>query len=432
MAIDLAAQIVRQIAHRVVPSWSLVERDGRRREALEHAALVFNRFSSLAWFRGDQLALVHSIFKVLNLAEEAADVSDMVHGSGAMAVLCGLVGWHRAATFYCERAVQLAEDSRNPSNAARAHVNAAVYAIGSALWRDAEVHVSRSLDLHLRLGDRQHWEGSRALNGYLHLARGEFPQAIACFDEVYQSARNGRAQSRVWARSGHVAAQIPTSVVSASVIEDLIGDLPRLALELPDTAEAMTAHGLIAQAHLRAGHIGRAIDSAELGLRLLVERKPGAVYYAFWGMAALAETCLALWEANTGKRSERDHRNRAEEACRILRAFGRMIALARPRAALCDGWFAALAGRHGVAVHRLHHGMESAVRLQMPFEQALLHVELARRSNTEAERVHHATAAARLLKAQGATAELERFGLSTPAHLPRDVAFEDEPRKAAS
>jgi class 3 adenylate cyclase len=406
-ATDLVAQILRQLAHRAVPARYVENRDGDRRETLAHAALVFNRFSSLAWFRGDQLALVHSIFKVLNLAEEAGDVGDMVHGSAAMAVLCGLVGLDHAADFYCRRAIKLADDSKNPSNAARARVNASVYAIGSALWDQAEAHVAQSLDLHLRLGDRQHWEGSCALNGYLHLARGQFAKATSRFDEVYASALAGRAQSRVWARIGHIAAQLPRGPVPLGLVDDLLRDLPNLAAELPDTAEGITAHGLIAQAHLHAGRRGAAIDAAELGLQLLLDRKPGAVYYAFWGVAALAETWLSIWQARLAAAA----RERAERACSLLRAFARTMPMARPRSSLCDGRLAALAGRPTTAIRKLREGLDLAMKLQMPFDQALLHSELGCRleGDAGARSQHHATAAD-LLAAHGANAELERSG----------------------
>ncbi len=422
LALDLAAEIAKQLSHRAAPLWLFENRDDQRRETLAHAALVFNRFSSLAWFRGDQLALVHSIFKVINLAEEAADVGDMVHGSAAMAVLCSLVGLERAAEFYCQRAIHLADDSKNPSNAARARVNAAVYAIGSGLWRQAETYVAESLDLHLRLGDRQHWEGSRALNGYLHLARGQFASATTCFNDVHASARDGRAQSRVWAWNGRIAAQLPSGQVDIDTLDHLVRDLPSLALELPDTAEAITAHGLIAQAHLRAGRMGSAVDAAELGLRLLLEKKPGAVYYAFWGIAALAETWLSIWEGALAAFDRRTARRRAAQACRLLRAFGRTMPIARARAALCDGRFAALAGRPTDAARILREGLRLAARLEMAFDEALLHAELWRRLAPHAlERSEHHRAAVALLRELGAEAELCR--IEEPASIGvREVA----------
>jgi hypothetical protein len=177
---------------------------------------------------------------------------------------------------------------------------------------------------------------------------------------------------------------------------------------LPDTAEAITAHGLIAQAHLRAGRTGAATDTAELGLQLLLDKKPGAVYYAFWGIAALAETWLSIWEGRLGGAAARE---RAERACSLLRAFARTMPMARPRSALCDGRLAALAGRSTTAVRKLREGLGLAVQLQMPFDRALLHSELGRRLEGDAAaRSRHRTTAAALLTAQGANAELERVG----------------------
>ena len=328
---DLVAQILRQLAHRAVPARYIENRDDDRREALAHAALVFNRFSSLAWFRGDQLGLVHSIFKVLNLAEEAADVVDMVHGSAAMAVLCGLIGLDRAADFYCRRAIQLADDSKNPSNAARARINASIYAIGSGLWDQAEAHVTQSLDLHMRLGDRQHWEGSCALNGYLHLARGQFAKATSRFDEVYASALAGRAQSRVWARSGHIAAQLPRGPVPPGLIQPLP--------ERPAEPRGRVAryrrghHG--ARAHRPGAASCRTHGSGHrhggAGTAASSTRKLGAL----WRLLGHRGSGRDVAVDSGGRPGAAPRRGSAQNgACGLLRAFARTMPMARPRAAL--------------------------------------------------------------------------------------------------
>jgi hypothetical protein len=91
-----------------------------------------------------------------------------------------------------------------------------------------------------------------------------------------------------------------------------------------------------------------------------------------------------------------------------------MIAIARPRSALCDGRFAALAGQRKAAIRRLEIGMGLAVRMSMPFDEALLRAELVRRQDADdPTRAQHLTRAMALLEAQGARAELERIGCQT-------------------
>jgi hypothetical protein len=187
----------------------------------------------------------------------------------------------------------------------------------------------------------------------------------------------------------------------------MLDELTSLAREFPDTAESITSYGLVAMAQLRLGLTSEALRSADRGLCLLLDRKPGAVYYAFWGLAALAETWLDLWRARPREASERDLRHKASQACDLLRTFSRMIVLARPRSALCDGRREAMSGNRKTALRRLAHGLQVAAELQMPFDEALLHAEIAHLLHPgDPALPRHEARTTMLLEGLGASAEL--------------------------
>jgi class 3 adenylate cyclase/tetratricopeptide (TPR) repeat protein len=414
IVLSMLRHLGRQIAHRHWPSRFLDRVRGERREDMLHACRIYGELTNVAWYRGDALALMHCTFTRLNLGEQAGSAPEIMVGSSGLAVALGLLGWHGMARSYLGRALALAQQARHPAMDGMVYVQAAVYAIGAGFWEEAIAHSQRACELLARLGDRNVWEGCRALNGYVHLSRGEFDAALRCFDDAYASARSGTAQARIWARNGHLATLLPQGEVPQAMVEEL----QALVEEYSGTAESMAGHGLLAQAYLRRDALEEARASAATALRLLKEKQPMSSYVPFWGLAAMTRVYLELCERGVGGQDAAGLRRQAGEACKLLRSFSRMFPLARAQAALCDAWFAALEGRHPRARRRLRQGVAIARQLQMPYDEALLHLELARRlepsdplraeSLSEAERLFSRSGAKHgltLTRGLGATGE---------------------------
>ncbi|WP_043322144.1 AAA family ATPase [Corallococcus coralloides] len=375
MVWSVLGHLFRQVAHRGWPSRFLDGARGARRADLLHAGAIYGELTKVAWYRGDVLALLHGTFTQLNLGEQTGSAPEIMPGAAGLAVALGLAGWHGLARSYLERALTLAGQGRHPASDALTYTQAAVYAIGAGFWDEARAHARKAGELLARLGDRNVWEGVRALEGYVHLSRGELDSALTCFDEAYASARSGTAQARIWARNGHLAALLPRGEVP----EAMVAELKALVGVQSGTAESMAGHGLLAQAYLRRGALYEARASADTALRLLKEQQPMSSYVPFWGLVAMTHVYLELCEREGAGPQARELRLRAREACGLLRSFSRMFTLARAQAALCDGWYLALVGKARRAGRRLRDGIDVARRLQSPCDEALLHLELARR-----------------------------------------------------
>jgi hypothetical protein len=101
------------------------------------------------------------------------------------------------------------------------------------------------------------------------------------------------------------------------------------------------------------------------------------------GYAGVASTLLALWEADIPQDRERLARL-AAKACRALARYAGTFPFAYPTACLYGGQFAWLSGKRRAAWRAWRRCLLAATRLEMPYEQAVAHFEIARHLPSDA------------------------------------------------
>jgi TPR repeat protein len=89
------------------------------------------------------------------------------------------------------------------------------------------------------------------------------------------------------------------------------------------------------------------------------------VYLLGWAGPALLESARAGFAGKVNK------------ACQNLRAFARVFRIGRPRALLLTGREFEISGDHSAALQATIKSLASAVRLGMPYEEALARRQLA-------------------------------------------------------
>jgi hypothetical protein len=135
---------------------------------------------------------------------------------------------------------------------------------------------------------------------------------------------------------------------------------------------------------------------------------------AYWtqqGLAATAEVFLTLLEATSGSDPRGRSRlvPRARSACAGLRRYARRFPLGRAHAALWLGTWASLSGSPRRAIRLWRRAIETATRLDTPYEGGRAHLEIARRSPPDAvDRGHHLHQAIDIFTKLGAVADLAR------------------------
>jgi hypothetical protein len=362
---SLTWHIALQAVHRMSPVQLVDRARGDIRRDRHHAAKIFKRLGEVAFFNDEPLPLIHATFTALNMAESSGSTPEMVNGYGSVGIVAGLGGLHGIARKYVDRGTSLAESLENDQLIARADLLRLVYAISIGDWETVDEACIRGCELFGKLGDRFRWESCRAAHGYGHLFRGAYSEADEAWEETFRSAREGALQSRLWARAGQMASGLEQGGVARRQVDELV----HLLDQNRQHTEAIMGSGLLAKAKLLEGDLEGARQQADSAFELL-DGKPTTLYYTLWGLAAIPEVYLELWAAmeDPGKRL----RGRAEKACKILGAFGRMFPVAVPRARISQGRLAWLGGKKKKARRLWAQGLEQARALGIPGEESLL------------------------------------------------------------
>ena len=128
------------------------------------------------------------------------------------------------------------------------------------------------------------------------------------------------------------------------------------------------------------------------------------------GYAGFADGTLALWEEALATDRLAPQRAERESAVRTsikaFRGFARVWATGRPRAWLCAGKYEWRGGRTRAAARAWEQSLRWSMRLRMPYEEALTHYEIARRTTAGAERAAHGAIAVTLFERLGAQHDL--------------------------
>ena len=175
-------------------------------------------------------------------------------------------------------------------------------------------------------------------SGYSHLFRGNFATAISLFEETFASARHGALQSRLFSRSGHLAALLESN---ADIDPALVDEYAALVAQNVDRTETLVAQGLLARIHLRRGELDEAWSLADRAI-VMARESPPMFYYTLWSLAGVCDTQLARWAA--GDQSDAQ-RKRISQSLTALERFAFSVPTAAPRAALERGRADWLLGR---------------------------------------------------------------------------------------
>jgi hypothetical protein len=137
-------------------------------------------------------------------------------------------------------------------------------------------------------------------------------------------------------------------------------------------ADEIFASGTLALAYLRRQDEEQARLAAQQAANLVAQSQPIALHI-LEGYAGVAEVYLSLWGAG-----DRAAVRPARQACAAFRRFARAFPIARPRAWLCEGLAAQLAGHQRRALAAWRRSLVLAERLAMPYEQGRAHYEIGR------------------------------------------------------
>ncbi|MEN8160357.1 MAG: hypothetical protein ABFS41_09835, partial [Myxococcota bacterium] len=149
----------------------------------------------------------------------------------------------------------------------------------------------------------------------------------------------------------------------------------------------------LALAALRAGQTDEALAACQrLTTRLARGESPGTGQ-CIDGVAAVPDVLLSLREARVPQSEMPGFEQDLERALNALRSFARIFPIARPAALRCQARVLQERGREAAARRAWRRSARAARRLQMPVDEAHVHLDLSRFA-PDAEARHRELAAA--------------------------------------
>ncbi|MHB2019825.1 MAG: adenylate/guanylate cyclase domain-containing protein [Candidatus Xenobia bacterium] len=376
----LLPETLRQCMHRVRPD-ALRAPAAERRTAHVEAVRVYERLMELHYLDEKQIATMFAAVRGLNMAEELGPCPELARFYANMCIAVALVPLHSAAEQYAWRAQVVARQVKQLEVTGWVWELIGMFTLGMGQLSRAEEHLVRSANTFEQLGDIRHWEESMCLMAERFLYQGYLTRS----DELYARVLNtvnqtGDAEAMLWCYTvrgyalniqGRDAETADGYYRQAEEIltHNRLGQL-----------EQILYHSELAYHHLVHSHPGEALSSIRMVLPLVVGKPPTAMS-SFEGRAALAETCVRLWELEKtrGARFDADDVPRmAMQASASLRRFAQVFPIAQARACTWSGLAAWLAGGHQRAFNYWRRSLSVAERMDLVLDQALAHREIGR------------------------------------------------------
>jgi tetratricopeptide (TPR) repeat protein len=406
-------QAVRQVLHLVLPRrWVRVE-DRQARESLGASALAAVRLAESYYWRYDPLRMVGTALLAANLAERAGRDAEVLRLYGQLGSITGMGRLHSLARAYFRRAQGEGQAVEDPSATAFGLIVESMYHAGFARWAPATRKASEAQRVLLRLGDRGELELAQVLQGHVEYYTGGFQAALERFAEVRESARRrGHFQHEVW--SAYTMARSLLALGRLDEAMPLLRESSQLLEGKHDPLSFIIMGGLLAVAHLRRGEWERARARAD-GVMALARRYQPMLFTESHGYEGAAWVYLALWERERAPgQPPPPVADEARGACARLASLATRFPVARPVALRCTGRRLWLEGKPWRAHRAWRRSARLARELQMPYDEALAWLELARTappgSPEREEAVRHAMVGFTRLGCAGHLREVEALG----------------------
>jgi predicted ATPase len=366
-AAALARGAARQARTRTLGARPAPGRDAR--QAAVDMAQAYAIVGETYYMDSQLLPMVATGIDTINFAERAGSAGDVASGYAVTAIGARVMGRHRLADWYGRLADRAMAAGGDEAALAYALEVRGVDDISVAAWPAAQARLARAADAFARMGQLRFLDECTALLAVADCYRGRYGQAVDGFAKVRASAR-GRHDplSLHWGLAGEAEARLRRTRDTGQARElleeagTLFGDLP--------AAERLRTHAGLGQVHLRAGRD----DEAAAAVRAALAEAAQAGMLRMWlgeGLANVAEVALEL--------DGRGHAPPAAAgACELLRRFAASCPVAAAKALRADSLRLWLAGRRPRAIRAWCRSLDTARRLDLPYDEAMAHLELGR------------------------------------------------------
>jgi tetratricopeptide (TPR) repeat protein len=375
---------------------------------------AYYQLSEIYFLYNKPLPLIYALLTTLNLAERLEPSSELSWALAGVGNVVGLIPVHSLANRYIARAKGVADDLHNPYDQAYVRLVASLYTSGFGYSMATQQDLETALEIFQKAGDRRRMGETLATLAILVGFQGDLDRCASIYGQLLSMAvKRGNELFQAWALVGLAELDL-----IRGEFESAVGKLEaalQLLEENIDRSEEIRAIGLLAKAYLLSGSVGRALELAAAGYQLITQSLPPTVFSMVVGYSGVAEVYLRLWEMQLADphildQSTSELRRSAKRAMVTLGSFSRVFKAGLPYKLLWMGVYAWLGGSQAKALKNWRAGLAVAEAVEMPYEQGLLHFEIARHLETgHPQRAGHIQAAQDIFSRLGASANIARL-----------------------
>lgn len=227
------------------------------------------------------------------------------------------------------------------------------------------------------VGDRRREIECTCLYSTWNHYRGEFVRRVEYGQRVRDLAMaTGDLQAQAWGLLDQIESLL--NLGDFERVRSLGNELEHHLGQNIYGADEIMAYGLLAALELRIGRLAEALPHAENALAVMTKMSP-TIVYNLEAYAAVTDVYLRAWRLSPeGDSARAEFAAKAREACEDTRRFAKIFRIGGARALLLTGVERELSGDMAQAVRPSREGLTAAIRLRMPYEEALAHRQLAR------------------------------------------------------
>ncbi|UCG22622.1 MAG: AAA family ATPase, partial [Chloroflexota bacterium] len=396
-----------QLSHRLWSSRVIGRASGERAATFLEVARAHQQLAEVYYFANERTQTLFAALNVLNASEWAGSSPELTRAYANMAMVSGLVPWHRMAQIYSRRAIETAERAGDPPALAWAHLLVGTYQSSVGGFQTAIDSCEQAGDVSRQIGDTRIEGLAMGVAAAVLTYIGELEESRQLYSKWYELAReSNNVQHQAMGLFGQGLNMLPTGghAGAAILFEQGIKLLSEEAeRSIENRTTALRGHGQLALARLRLGDQEGAMESAGHTLntiRLLSSPKRvtflevfsdiAEVYLAIWEMAVTSEAVLPAGEAMALAKAKdlAKVKDLAKESIAALKQLTGAFFICQSRFHLWQGLYDWLDGEPKRARRSWEKSLAAAQRMKMPFDAALAIYEIGRHAEGDERRAH--------------------------------------------
>lgn len=370
-------EFVRQALHRLHLRGN-AHHDPTHRSILVERARALERYGQAGYFLDKQTEFLTGVANV-NDAESAQAVEFMAAGYATVALMLANVAMHRLAAYYQRLALRYVE--QDPNLAHHAYTLEVVglnyFILGN--WTASHRALEEGVPLADQSARRRFSLEIQMLNAIVYGVHSDYPEALQEAGYVLLRAEAlGDVVVQAWSLLGQVEFYLHMDIDPATHALPLLEQAQALPANVTNKSEHFRIHADVAAVALRKGDAARAVRELDSALSILATMVLPA-NWVFEGYANVPEVALALAELpGVSPEERRNHMERVERACAILRKFARAHLFARSRSLIFDGMRFWQQDKHSRALQTWQKAAAVAKKYTMRYDVARAHFEIGR------------------------------------------------------